>query len=136
MKGIENERKALRNFSNLYLMLAGLTLTLGILGLIFPDSTRRIIESKYGIERLKYLSPGMLALISYIVGSLIYVWQQWLLKRVADNKSDGKFVMVVLVISIILSLLALTGGYNVSALLGLLVDAFSLQLIYKIRIEK
>lgn len=84
---------------------------------------------------LNGLNPKVIVAIGYAIEAVFYLWFFWLLRRVSSGKSNGTFVMVLLIASIIASVIDQFRAFDVVTMLGLMVDAYIVNLIYNIRTE-
>ena len=132
---MENAKQQLSSFIWCYVILAGLTCLLIFSAITSPEIAERIVSSKYGNMDLEGISPVIILSISYGIEAIIYIINFLLLRNVVEGKSKGILISILLVIGIVLSFVDQFKGFNVSTLIGMLVDVYVLQLVYFVRKE-
>ena len=136
MKTKEEAKKLLNYFSYLYLALGAITIIFGIICLISPDFTQSLINTKFSSIDFKEYKPAVILFVGYLIECLVYLWQYWLIRRLVTGKTKGTFLFVLLIVSIVIAIFNLFSSFDISMLLGLLVDLNVLQLVYKVRQQK
>lgn len=134
MKDKISAREYLRNFNCIYILLAILTLLLIIPCYIYPQTSLEIV-TKRGLE-IGNLTASQILTISYIIESVFYVFNFFLIRRVVKGKSNGTVISVLLLIGIFIGFLDQFNGIKISVMSGMLVDLYILQLIYRAKKER
>lgn len=134
MKDKISAREYLRNFNCIYILLAILTLLLIIPCYIYPQTSLEIV-TKRGLE-IGNLTASQILTISYIIESVFYVFNFFLIRRVVKGKSNGTVISVLLLIGIFIGFLDQFNGIKISVMSSMLVDLYILQLIYRAKKER
>ena len=129
---MEKAKKALRTYSWVYVILAVFVGILAIAVLTVPE-VLEAVEKSYSTANLNGVKPETVLCTTFVMQALVYLWYFWLLRRVANGKSNGTLLMVLLIIGIICSVFELIGAFQISALLKIAINAWVLYLILKIR---
>ena len=133
---MEKYCKYLRFFSWIYVAFV----VLGILGIVvvcaFPGQTDSVIKQTIGNVNLHGINPTTIFAITYGFIAAWYLIYAVLLRRVANNKSSGTFIMIILIIAIIANLISTIRQFNVSRVVGLGLDAYVLYLIHETRKDR
>ncbi len=123
-----NYNNILRNYSILYVLLAIMTLLLIILNYFNPE----VAEAKIDVSNIKFenMKPTTILAISYVIEAICYLIYALLLRQFVSNKSKGTLLIVLLIMSICSYVATLFKNFDVTALLGLLVHMYVLQLVF------
>lgn len=132
---MRDSKNTLKAYSLIYIVLAILTILLIITNFVFPEIAENLVDIKFKDMELNGLDPKVIVAIGYAIEAIFYLWFFWLLRRVSSGKSNGTFVMVLLIASIIASVIDQFRAFDVVTMLGLMVDAYIVNLIYNIRTE-
>ena len=130
-------KKTLQIFGILFLVLAGLSLLLALLMYFYPGFAEKYIASR-GEEMgdLHGKDPVSLYASSYLMEAVIYGIFYFLVRRLAEGKSKGLILLILLAVSVVGSAISLiASSFNVVLLISLLVDACILILVIKVRKE-
>ena len=126
----KSPRKSLKALSWTYMILAVLTLILGIVIALIPDV--KDVMSKYikGDNPLLYFETVL------IVDALVDVWYFWLARRFADGKSNGTLLTILLALSLFGECYNMFAGPTKGgATFTLILDAVALYFVTKIKGE-
>lgn len=132
---MESYRKQLKAFGWIYFVLAILSLLVGVGVFFLPESFNKTIVDAYNSVDFQGLNPKTILGVSVIVEAALYFIYFLLIKSVATGKSKVKntILMVLLILSIVGSIIALVGSFSIIEVISLLIDAYVLYLVVKIR---
>lgn len=132
---MESYRKQLKAFGWIYFVLAILSLLVGVGVFFLPESFNKTIVDAYNSVNFQGLNPKTILGVSVIVEAALYFIYFLLIKSVATGKSKVKntILMVLLILSIVGSIIALVGSFSIIEVISLLIDAYVLYLVVKIR---
>lgn len=127
----KSPRESLKALSWTFLILAALTLILGIVIALIPNV--KDVMSEY----VKEDNPLLVFETTLVVSALVDVWYFWLARRFADGKSNGILLTVLLALSLFGECYKMFAGPSHGvATFTLILDAVALYFITKIKSEK
>ena len=124
-------KETLRSYSIIYVILAIFNVALAIICSVIPEVSN-MFKTAFGNE-------GMLTIyIGTAVNVILYLWYFWLTRRVADGKSNGTLLMILLVLGVVGAIVSFfTAKARISLLsLDFIVDIIGLCYLLKARQEK
>ena len=124
-------RGALKVFGWIYIIVAIFVAICAVLAFTSPDYLNSIKDSMK-ID-LKDLDPKMFYGIFMSVMALIYFLIGMGLRNIANNKSKGTLILILLLISAIGSIFTLVKAVNVSNIISLALSLLMVYLVYAVR---
>ena len=125
-------KETLRSYSIIYIILAIFSVALAVICSVIPEISN-MLKTAFGNE-------GMLTIyVGTAVNVILYLWYFWLTRRVADGKSNGTLLMILLVLGVVGAIVSFfTAKASISSLLSLdfIVDIIGLCYLVKARQEK
>ena len=121
--------ESLKSFSFVYIVLAGILVIAALVCNFVPDIANAI-KSIPDQPNIMLVSN-----ITAVVNVLVYLWYFWLTRRVADGKSNGTLLMVLLILGVVSKIVTLIMTRSVTSITNLdfIADAFGLYLLLKVR---
>ncbi|MBR2668931.1 MAG: hypothetical protein IKE36_03935 [Solobacterium sp.] len=128
-------RKLLKTISWIYIVIGVLTVVTAIPTMMSVKDTVAYLEaSTPGITFAGY-DPRLILEISVGLEFLVYLWISSMIRKVADGRSKGTFLIILTSVSLFGSAIGLMGGFSLSSLVSLGMDVLLLFLLYKVRSE-
>lgn len=130
---MEKYSKQLRFISWIYIAFAVLCLLVIAGSYMLPGEITDAIKGAYETTSLQGINPTTLIAVTLGFQVILYIIYFFLLRRIANKKSRGTFVMVLLIASIVLTLIGMLRKFEVSNIFGLALNCYVLYLIFQIR---
>ncbi len=128
-------RKLLKYISWIYIVLGVIAVVSAIPVMMSVKDTVAYLEaSSPGITFVGY-DPRLILGISVGMEFLIYLWISSMIRKVANGRSKGTFLIVLTILSIIGSGFGLMAGLDLSSAISLILDIVLLVLVIRVRSE-
>lgn len=124
-------KETLRSYSIIYVILAIFNVALAVICSVIPEISN-MLKTAFGNE-------GMLAIyIGTAVNVIFYLWYFWLVRRVADGKSKGTLLMILLILGVVGTIVSFfTAKASITIFsLDFIVDTIGLCYLIRARQEK
>ncbi|MBR2578029.1 MAG: hypothetical protein IKE38_03760 [Erysipelotrichaceae bacterium] len=128
-------KKAIRLLSLVYTIIAALTVILALFA-IRTDENAAAMAARLGFCAMGNYDPKILVAMFYGIEALIYLWNSWLLGRIANDKSNGTLMLALSILGVGSGAYSLLSGFNINSLLSLIMSAIIIALIIKYRRDK
>lgn len=130
MKGA---RTGLRVFGWIYIIIAILMLGVTVLALTYQDFINEALKNiNYDF---KEADPKLVIGILFGTMTIIYGLIGIGLKNVANNRSKGTILFVLLIVAVVMGIAGLINSFSVTALSSVIIDFVVLLLLYTVRKE-
>lgn len=124
-------RGALKVFGWIYIILAILLAVCAVLVFTSPDYLISVIDTMK-ID-LKDLDPKIFYGVTFSVATVVYFLIGIGLRNVANNKSKGTLLLVILTLSAIGSIITLISAVNATNIVSLVLSLLMVYLVYAVR---
>ncbi len=124
-------KNTLKSFSIIYIILAVFSVALAIICSVVPE-VANMFKYSFGNEVMITIITGT------VVNVISYLWYFWLARRVADGKSKGTLLMILLILGIVGSVVSFFTSKAIVSLLTIdfIVDTMALYYVVKARQEQ
>lgn len=130
----ESAKKFLGVFKWLYIIIAVLSLVLGIF-ILLNSNAEFVAEALKNIkvQLPADLNPATVLSISLIVSALVNFVEAYLFKRVIDDGSKSTLLMVLLSLSVGSSIYTVITAFSISNVISLCINAITLYAVFTLR---
>ena len=125
----KSAKETLKSFSIIYIILAVYSVLLAIICNVVPDIAN-MFKNGFAHNVMIDIIAGT------VVNVIIYIWYFWLTRRVADGKSNGTLLMILLILGVVGSIVSFFTTTSLATLLTLDFIVDMIALCYVIRARK
>lgn len=123
----------LKVYSFVYLIIGLLGVTMVVSIYAFPDATKDIINEISKSYEIKNLNPKTAISLSISISTVLYLIYSWLVRRVANGKSRGTLLLILLFLSVVGGVANQFVSFSIYNCILITIDAFAFYAVCKVR---